>query len=1560
MLLHSAPSGKGLAGRSLLDFFAKEDHTRISEQFQSSIASESTSVMALNADMLDSDQNHVKVELFHAQFQNLANKRSFLLGVREIQGGETVDPMTKASPSVDSCPAIGTPGALSVVFDVPSFEILVLSEDLEMLCQSCLGKTPENVVEISSVSKRKEFAGVLQTMTNHSFHSADADAGHAKEQTFTFNLLGAGEVTASFLAEYDMLLDTMVGTVKILSEVSAQPLKNVPNKSMMSRTSSRGSRASSGSAERPRKAPLMAKVPKKKVDHLKASLRDACRVPDFFCFVAYSAVYALEVVEELDGLRCRMTKRVWDLALAICTVRLVNGQLLDLFGSSRPAPQFDLAFFFLGSVGLVLNFKPGLISPRTLDAWYVGSSLIWTLTLLPASRVDVRDFMVVVFPGRFVFGMLAKRWWCFALCHLALLIQTLRMGTLQEQNVMTVITEAGVIKVSSVEVILAVYFVMFIAVFVARRMLQDNAKLILDLKGRTVELGAVSSLLSVCYDAVVEVDDSLSLTDDSRQLSNMLLHSVPSGKGLAGRSLLDFFAKEDHTRISEQFQSSIASESTAVMGLNADMLDSDQNHVKVELFHAQFQNLANKTSFLVGVREIQGGETAEPISPASPSVASCPAIGARGAFWVVFDIPSFDILVLSEDLESFARAVWTRLQRVSTFTLDLLGMGEVITSFLTESRDGTEFARAECERRSYGLMSSHTSRYDPLLETTVGIVNLQAGQVEEESEHGGRGVWFGRRVYEGRRQGQGDEESREGAAKCQEWWSWWREQLDPQAAEQLDLWRCRMTRRLWNLYLAIGLLRIIAAQVRGLQGLPRVMPEYDLAIFYMALVGLLVNSKPGLVTPKSLDAWYVGTCLLWYVALIPARYANVMVVMAFSFAGRFLFGALVKRVWCFLLCTFIGLVQLLWMARLQRQHPTDEAGPIVNVNIVLLITYLMMLAGVSAFRWLLLENAKLKHDLQGRTVELGAISSLLAVCYDAVVEVDETLQLMEDSRQLSSMLLHSGSKGLAGRSLLDFCAKEDHARISQLFQSSIASESTSVMALNADMLDSDQNHVKVEMFHAQFQNLANKRSFLVGVREIQAGEALGPMLPERSPSSAMRSSGATFVVFDVITFDILVLSHDLKDQCQNCLGRTPENILEISSGPSRRMFQSTLQSATNRSLNLPDTGEQKLLFSLVGTGEVTASLVAEYDAVLDTHVGTLDIQLRRPGACATARSSLFSPLPALFSPLQLPPDDDSIGAQVKEEGHGIREWIEAGKAQELGVRRPSGTARRPQHPTGRFTAEGVSDRPRRGVSPNVVALEEAFCEITEAVEIFRMEDEATKQLMHGAVCTADGGGGHVFFEDIRLNPFEATMKVSFEEYRGDSATSHVIFAVNVPDAPQIAQKMLASEVLGTCREVVPVAKQFWGAEFGILQDGCGFLWSLSTKSNDTTAASPDPAPVRSLVRVPDAAKYLTFLKEVFGDALVEKKLTKDTDLGLLDADLSIFGSGFRITTLGGAATKAPKATFDLLVAERPPGARSEMAKKLGESVSEEEHYSLVRLPCGLEIGLRDVAGHACP
>ena len=59
-------------------------------------------------------------------------------------------------------------------------------------------------------------------------------------------------------------------------------------------------------------------------------------------------------------------------------------------------------------------------------------------------------------------------------------------------------------------------------------------------------------------------------------------------------------------------------------------------------------------------------------------------------------------------------------------------------------------------------------------------------------------------------------------------------------------------------------------------------------------------------------------------------------------------------------------------------------------------------------------------------------------------------------------------------------------------------------------------------------------------------------------------------------------------------------------------------------------------------------------------------------------------------------------------------------------------------------------------------------------------------------------------------------------------------------------------------------KQFWGAEFGILQDGCGILWALSTKGEADMEMSPQPPPVRSCVTVPDADAYLKFLQEAFG------------------------------------------------------------------------------------------------
>ena len=95
-----------------------------------------------------------------------------------------------------------------------------------------------------------------------------------------------------------------------------------------------------------------------------------------------------------------------------------------------------------------------------------------------------------------------------------------------------------------------------------------------------------------------------------------------------------------------------------------------------------------------------------------------------------------------------------------------------------------------------------------------------------------------------------------------------------------------------------------------------------------------------------------------------------------------------------------------------------------------------------------------------------------------------------------------------------------------------------------------------------------------------------------------------------------------------------------------------------------------------------------------------------------------------------------------------------------------------------FQFFSLSAMPKVGI----VQVQEAFCRATASRNFFTLEDEATKRLMHGAVVTAYGDGGHIFFEDISLNPFKDTLKVPFVEYRCENQ-SHVILHLGQIDAP---------------------------------------------------------------------------------------------------------------------------------------------------------------------------------
>ena len=340
--------------------------------------------------------------------------------------------------------------------------------------------------------------------------------------------------------------------------------------------------------------------------------------------------------QKLGVMRCKWIRRFACISYVLSMFRLISRQAMR-HNEDKFDPELDLNVLVAATCSLLLISFPGLLNPRNQDIIYV----VWTFLLdasylIPPVKVDVRDMIAFSFPGRFICGVLARRTSASAFCMLLHLLQAVlitRLQGLQEDS-------AGTDHYS--QAVFALFW-MFLSILFVRRLIHENVLLKVNLQKRSVELGAVSSLLTPCYDAVVELDQCLKLTQDpwlfqkrsnhfahaagfsflssftmqwhqgvacekltrvifltrnvelvapkdSGQLSSMLLQTAPKVGGLAGKSMLDFFSEGDRKRISEQMLNPV--ESVSVVALNADMLDSDFNHVKVELFCTQFKNFA--------------------------------------------------------------------------------------------------------------------------------------------------------------------------------------------------------------------------------------------------------------------------------------------------------------------------------------------------------------------------------------------------------------------------------------------------------------------------------------------------------------------------------------------------------------------------------------------------------------------------------------------------------------------------------------------------------------------------------------------------------------------------------------------------------------------------------------------------------------------------------------------------------------------------------------------------------------------------------------------------------
>ena len=270
-------------------------------------------------------------------------------------------------------------------------------------------------------------------------------------------------------------------------------------------------------------------------------------------------------------------------------------------------------------------------------------------------------------------------------------------------------------------------------------------------------------------------------------------------------------------------------------------------------------------------------------------------------------------------------------------------------------------------------------------------------------------------------------------------------------------------------------------------------------------------------------------------------------------------------------------------------------------------------------RFLLYENVLLRMRLQDKSMELGAVTSLLLVCYDAVVQVDEALIFTEDSLKLSSLLLQTqlNAAGLAGRSFLDFFG-EDRDRVSKHFASSLLQDAP-VMAMNAHMVDSDQNHMKVELLHAQFRNRSNERCFLIGVREIQSEDTITPLAPlAPSPRSGCSSPDSSEIFddleafFEVPSFDIVALSQNLQRICHGKAALLPtsevRSILDLSDFQGREKFNAELQDLVNIAVQSEKASTMSSMsLNFLNFGEIQATF--HLKSQNDTFIGSLRLHL---------------------------------------------------------------------------------------------------------------------------------------------------------------------------------------------------------------------------------------------------------------------------------------------------------------------------------------------------------------
>mmetsp|Transcript_26042 Transcript_26042/g.49880 ORF Transcript_26042/g.49880 Transcript_26042/m.49880 type:complete len:555 (-) Transcript_26042:27-1691(-) len=331
--------------------------------------------------------------------------------------------------------------------------------------------------------------------------------------------------------------------------------------------------------------------------------------------------------------RCRFANRLF---LACCVVHsagiVIN--ILSFVVRSNSRVQ-DVIFLIAFSLNLLCDILPHLLCCKLgLGVWYSLNMVLGCSSLAPGICPPmyfptVSPFIMLLAALHSVAYMQSRVVACWTMALVALLCTSVMLNTNAEDG------GGGPLQALILATNLA--YGLGLCLFTAMIERSSEAQIRSDAAAflLTEKHHASNALMRIFYDVVVELDASFMVTSNSEDCA-ALLHHGP-GFSLRGTHFEDLLLDDEDRQIFKQrMQQPLTEDRPATADvMHVSMMRAGGDRFQVKLFNFQFRGLGGRTCHLLGIKELDGTESAA--APALAEASSWEITAARCSVAVTVD-----------------------------------------------------------------------------------------------------------------------------------------------------------------------------------------------------------------------------------------------------------------------------------------------------------------------------------------------------------------------------------------------------------------------------------------------------------------------------------------------------------------------------------------------------------------------------------------------------------------------------------------------------------------------------------------------------------------------------------------------------------------------------------------------------------------------------------------------------------------------------------------------------------------------------------------------------------